>query len=335
MAKTNIYHAGPESDHYDGVRFFNPGHPDTDRSLKDVLRWRFKEKSAPWPNSIPGKQVVPDKRVEGLRATLVGHATVLIQAGSLNILTDPLWSERASPFRFMGPRRVVDPGIHFEDLPPIDAILLSHNHYDHLDIATLARLHQAHQPLIVTPLGNDAVVSRAIPDARIVTGDWWESLDIHSHARATIVPAHHWSARGIGDRRMALWAGFMLHTPAGMVYFAGDTGYGDGNIFREMRERVGAPDLALIPIGAYAPRWFMRDQHINPEEAVAIMQDLGAREAMGIHWGVFQLTDESREEPAIHLREALRRRGLDSEDYRFLAAEPGDVMDVFAKCEVE
>ncbi|MEP7186375.1 MAG: MBL fold metallo-hydrolase [Rhodanobacter sp.] len=182
-----------------------------------------------------------------------------------------------------------------------------------------------HKPLIVTPLGNDTILRKAMPEARIVAGDWWDEVSLAADATATIVPAYHWSARGADDRRMALWGGFMLQTVAGLVYFAGDTGYGNGAIFREMRSRIGAPDIALLPIGAYAPRWFMREQHINPAEAVRIMEDLDASQAVGIHWGVFQLTDEPREEPVELLHEAMLQRDLDP--LRFKAAEPGDVLE--------
>ncbi len=326
MSRDNRYYTGPVSDHFDGVRFFNPGHPDTDRSLGDMLRWKFGEKPAHWPKAVPAQQVVPEARVDGLRVTMVGHATVLIQAGGLNVLTDPLWSSRASPVRFAGPRRVSPPGIALADLPKIDVVLLSHNHYDHLDVATLRQLQAGHQPLIVTPLGNDATIRQAVPDARIAVGDWGDRFALDHGAEAHIVPAHHWSARGTGDRRMALWGGFMLRTPAGLVYFAGDTGYGDGEIFRAMRARYGAPDVALLPIGAYAPRWFMAAQHTNPDEAVRIMLDLEARQAIGIHWGSFQLTDEPREEPLAQLREALDQRAI--APARFPAALPGEVFDI-------
>ena len=252
----------------------------------------------------------------GLRATIVGHASVLIQAGGLNVLTDPVWSERASPLPFAGPRRVWAPGIAFEALPPIDAVLLSHNHYDHMDMTTLRRLNSAHRPLFVTSLGNETILRRAIRDARVRAGDWWDRVAIGKEAargadgEVTIVPAYHWSARTGRDRRMALWSGFMLGTGGGRAYFAGDTGYGDGGIFREVRRRIARPDMALIPIGAYEPRWFMSAQHTDPDEAVRILEDLEAARAVGIHWGVFQLTDERREEPPERLLAALGRRGI-------------------------
>ncbi len=305
----NPYYSGSPSDHFDGRRFFNPDH-EADRGLRDFLRWKLKESRAAWPRSVPVRQAVPDPRVAGLRATVVGHASVLIQAGGLNVLTDPVWSERASPVPFAGPRRVAAPGVAFEALPQIDAVLLSHNHYDHMDLATLRRLVAGHRPLVVTPLGNDVILRRAIAGIRLAAGDWWDRVDIGEGAEVTIVPAYHWSARTGRDRRMALWSGFMLRTSGGNVYFAGDTGYGDGRIFRQMRRRAGRPDLALIPIGAYAPRWFMNAQHTDPTEAVRIMEDLEAARAVGIHWGVFQLTDESRDEPRELLLESIARRGI-------------------------
>jgi L-ascorbate metabolism protein UlaG (beta-lactamase superfamily) len=317
----NPYYSGPPTDHFDGVRFFNPGHAATDRDLRDLLRWKLMGKPAAWPRAVPPRQTVPQPRVAGLRATIVGHASVLIQAGGLNILTDPVWSARASPLSFAGPRRVWAPGIVFEALPSIDAVLISHNHYDHLDMSTLRQLNMRHRPLIVTSLGNDTILRRAIPDAHVVTGDWWDRLEIGKGGEVTIVPAYHWSARTGRDRRMALWSGFMLSTAGGRALFTGDTGYGDGRIFREVRQRIGRPDLALIPIGAYAPRWFMSAQHADPDEAVQILEDLEAARAVGIHWGVFRLTDEPREEPRDLLREALARRGIAQN--LFPAGEPG------------
>jgi L-ascorbate metabolism protein UlaG (beta-lactamase superfamily) len=321
----NRYYDGPPSDHFDGIRFFNPGQASTDRGLSDMLRWKLGGRAAKWPASVPIVPVRPEGRVDGLRITMVGHASLLIQAAGCNILTDPVWSKRASPFRRVGPKRVTAPGIAFDDLPPIDVVLLSHGHYDHLDVATLQRLHTAHDPLMVMPLGNDAIVRAAVPAARCATGDWWDRLALGHGIATTVTPAYHWSNRWPNDTRMMLWGGHYLETPAGAVWFVGDTGYGDGRIFTEVRARLGTPDVALIPIGAYAPRWFMAAQHVDPAEAVRIFSDVGADRALGIHWGTFQLTDEAREAPVGELAAELQGAGVASE--RFVAAEAGGVFN--------
>lgn len=326
MSARNRYYNGPISDHFDGTRFLNPaGEPETDRSFGDLLRWRRTAPNNPWPSAVDITPVRPDARVEGLRVTMVGHATLLIQIAGLNILTDPVWADRASPVPFAGPRRVTPPGIELDALPPIDAILLSHNHYDHLDMATLKALHARHDPWIITPLGNDIIVHRRIADARVLAGDWGDHFDIAPNAKAHIVPALHWSSRGLRDRRMALWGGFMLEVAGKLVYFAGDTGYGTGNIFRAIGARFGAIDLAILPIGAYDPRWFMAAQHCEPEDAIRIMLDVRAKAAVGMHWGTFKLTDEPRIEPAQRLVESLAERGI--EPARFTALHPADVAD--------
>ena len=321
----NRYYQGPLSDHFDGTRFFNPGGPTDDKSLADIVRWKARGGAAQWPDFVEITAAAPDARVAGLRVTMVGHATLLIQAAGLNLLTDPVWSDRASPVAFAGPKRVTAPGIAFDALPPIDAVLLSHCHYDHLDLTTLKRLHARDAPLMVMPIGNDAIVRRGVPGARIVAGDWGDRIALGKDAGTVLTPANHWSARSLGDRRMALWSGHFVETPAGSVWFAGDTGYGDGAIFRAIRERHGAPDVALIPIGAYAPRWFMAAQHCDPADAVRIMADIGAGRALGIHWGTFQLTDEPREEPATLLAEAVSAAGLAPD--AFIAAPPGGAYD--------
>lgn len=322
----NRYYSGPPSDHFDGVRFFNPGHPASDAGLGAVLRWKLANGAARWPASVPVVATKPVARHAGLRVTMVGHASLLIQAAGINILTDPVWSERASPFSFLGPKRVTAPGIAFDDLPPIDLVLLSHCHYDHLDLATLRRLHAAHAPLMAMPLGNDAIVRAGVPSARCVVGDWWDNLPLLEGFTTTLTPARHWANRWPTDVRMALWAGHYLHTPVGTVWFVGDTGYGDGAIFPAIRERLGAPDVALIPIGAYEPRWFMAEQHVDPAEAVRIFEDVGAGQALGIHWGTFQLTDEARDAPRAALAAALDAAGI--APARFVAAEPGGVYDM-------
>ena len=319
----NPYYHGPPSDHFDGVRFFNPGLPTTDRSVGDILRWRLTSHRALWPVHVECSPVRPASHVDTLTVTMVGHATVLIQVAGRNILVDPVWAERASPFRFMGPRRVTIPGIDFDRLPPIDAVLVSHNHYDHLDISTLQRLWDRDRPRIVAPLGNDAVIRRSAPSISVDTGDWGDVLDVGGGFMVRIHPANHWSARTISDRRMALWCGFVVETPANTIYVAGDSAYGDGRIFRALRERYASIDLAILPIGAYDPRWFMKDQHADPEEAVQMMLDCGAHRAVGVHWGTFPLTDEPRREPKDRLIADLARRGLSAES--FVALEPGDV----------
>ncbi|SEQ55843.1 L-ascorbate metabolism protein UlaG, beta-lactamase superfamily [Faunimonas pinastri] len=321
----NKYYQGPPSDHFDDGRFFNPRHPNTDRGLKDLLRWRFEGGRQPWTEAPPVRTTVPEPQVAGLRVTMVGHASVLIQLAGRNLLVDPVWSERVSPVRWAGPRRVNAPGIRFEDLPPIHAVLLTHDHYDHLDIDTLKRLQQAHRPRFVAPLGNDAVIAGKAPEIRVDTLDWGQSLDLGADITACLQPANHWSARSLGDRRMALWGGYVIRSPAGTVYVVGDTGYGDGEIFREVGARFPDIDFAVIPIGAYAPRWFMKDQHVDPAEAVRIMADCGARRAFGVHWGTFRLTDEARTAPKEELAAELQKLGLPPDV--FVAAEPGDVWD--------
>ena len=322
----NRYFGGPPSDHFDGVRFFNPGQVQPDRTLIDVLRWQAAGGRARWPKSVEVAQTVPAQRCDDLRVTMVGHATTLVQFRNLNILTDPLWSERASPLPFAGPRRVTAPGVALERLPPIDLILLSHNHYDHLDLTTLRKLHAAHAPLIITPLGNDRIIRSGVPYARVWTGDWHESLDLGGAVGVTIVPANHWSARGTRDRRMALWSGFILKQREVSLYFAGDTGYCGGSVFRDLRARYGDQRFALLPIGAYEPRWFMAPQHVNPAEAVQIMKDVGARRSLGIHWGTFRLTNESRDAPKAALSAALAEEGIPASSFQ--AMEPGDVHDL-------
>jgi L-ascorbate metabolism protein UlaG (beta-lactamase superfamily) len=320
----NQYYAGPPSDHFDGVRFFNPGQAGTDRSPAALLRWRMGGGRARWPSRVAdGPAAKPLSRVAGLRITMIGHATVLIQTAGRNLLVDPVWSERASPVRWAGPKRVNAPGVAFADLPPIDAVLITHNHYDHLDLATLRRLSSAHRPRFIAPLGNETLIASAIGAGRTQTADWGGVIPVGGDVLVTLVPAHHWSARGYGDRRMALWCGFVIQSPAGIVYNSGDTAHGDGRIFTEIATRFGPPDAAILPIGAYEPRWFMKDQHADPDEAVRIMMACGAAQALGVHWGTFQLTNEPRLAPKEALAAALERHGIAPE--RFLAFEPGDV----------
>jgi L-ascorbate metabolism protein UlaG (beta-lactamase superfamily) len=323
----NPYYDGPVSDHYDGLRFFPPGGP-RDKALGELLKMvrDSRRVRVPWPKNPPVQPCpAPPVRVDGLRVTLVGHSTFLIQTQRVNILTDPVWSDRAGPFGLIGPKRATPPGLDFAHLPALDAILLSHNHYDHMDLATLSRLAKERPCPVWTPLGNDTILKThdAGIDARAL--DWGQSAEIGA-LRVTCEPALHWSARGRSDRRMALWGSFMLTGAEGAIYYAGDTGYGDGSLWDAIAARHAPIRLALLPIGAYAPRWFMADQHCDPDEAVAIFQKMRVERAVACHWGAFRLTDEPYDEPPLRLAAALIREGIAAD--RFVAPPPGGVAEI-------
>ena len=260
-----------------------------------------------------------------LRVVPIGHASFLVQTRGLNLLIDPVYSRRASPLRWIGPARVNAPGIAFDALPPIDAILVSHNHYDHLDLAALSALNAKHRPRILTPLGNDAILAAHDRALKSEAFDWGARVALSRDVAIHFEPANHWSARGLGDRRMALWCAFAIETPDGAIYCIGDTGFGDGAIFRDFKQKHGPPRLALIPIGAYEPRWFMKEFHVNPVEAVKIFESCGARSAIAHHWGTFQLTDEAIEAPREALQAALAEARIDGG--RFRAMRPGEVWE--------
>jgi L-ascorbate metabolism protein UlaG (beta-lactamase superfamily) len=323
------YYHGPVSDHFDGERFFDP-HGAPLRGRGDVRRWMldryWRGTKAKWPVAAPSPYADrPPKRVEGAacRVSYVGHASFLLQTGGLNILLDPVWSERASPVRFAGPKRVNDPGIALADLPPIDVVLVSHAHYDHLDAPTLSRLAAAHRPRVIAPLGNDTIMRNHDAAIAAEAYDWHDRVGIGPHAAVTLVPTRHWSARSLSDRNMSLWASFVIEAPAGCIYFVGDSSYGDGRHFRDVWERHGPLKLAILPIGAYEPRWFMADQHMNPAESVQAFIDCGAERALAHHYGTFQLTDEPIDAPLIALAEALKIAGIPAE--KFAALRPGQV----------
>ena len=325
-ARANAYYRGPTSDHFDGVCFFNPGGV-RPRGPGAFLKWQFGERGEAWPASFPSP-FSPDRPPprfagEGVRVAFIGHASFLLQMRGMSILVDPVWSDRASPVAFAGPLRVNAPGIAFEHLPSIDAVLVTHNHYDHMDLPTIRRLWKSFSPRLITPLGNDAIIRRAMPGVAVEAVDWGETVDLGAGVRVHAEPSAHWSARGIGDRMHALWASFVVEAGGQKIYCVGDTGFGDGAIFRRVRARHPSLVLALLPIGAYEPRWFMRNQHMNPEEAVEAFVLSGAAQALGHHWGTFRLTNEGVERPAQELGAALARRALPPA--RFSALRPGEV----------
>ncbi|MFT0877243.1 MBL fold metallo-hydrolase [Rhodopseudomonas sp. G2_2311] len=322
------YYQGPVTDHFDGTRFFDPdGAPP--KSFWEVMRWRFSHKPAQWPEWAPSPFAdTPPPRVDGagVRLVYVGHASWLIQTAGLNILIDPVWSERVSPVSFAGPKRHNDPGIAFDRLPKIDVVLVSHGHYDHLDLATLSRLAAAHGPRVITPLGNDLTMTAHDATIRAEAYDWSDRVELNDRVAVTLVPTRHWTARGLFDRNRALWASFVLETPAGKIYVVCDSGYGDGRHFRRVRDAHAPLKLAILPIGAYEPRWFMQDQHMNPADAVKALADCGAERALANHHGTFQLTDEAIDAPEQALYAALAAEGLPRE--RFPVLKPGQVFEL-------
>jgi L-ascorbate metabolism protein UlaG (beta-lactamase superfamily) len=331
MSRRNrkIY-SGPKSDHFDGERFFDP-HGAPPKQLREVLRWQFggERMRAKWPDWVENTfSDTPPPRVEGgkVRLCFIGHASWLIQTAGVNILVDPVWSMRVSPVRWAGPKRHNDPGVAFAALPRIDTVLVSHGHYDHLDIATLSRLAKTFAPRVITPHGNDLTMRAANAAIKAEGYDWHDRVELRGGVAVTLVPTHHWSARSLFDRNRALWASFVLETPAGKIYIVGDSGYGGGQHFRRVADAHAPLRLALLPIGAYEPRWFMRDQHMNPEDAVKALADCGAEQALAHHHGTFQLTDEAIDAPALALAEALDAANIPRE--RFAVLKPGQVWEI-------
>ena len=295
------------SDHFDGERFFNPWGSNNEKNLWDVIKWRVGGERCAWDNPRPGELDYPPERVNGeqLRLSFIGHATVLLQTAGVNILFDPQFSERASPVSFSGPRRVSPPGVNIEDLPPIDWVLISHNHYDHLDIASIGRLRQV-QPQIryIVPLNNAHIITDEFPDLSVAELDWQQSMSLGSKAELIVQPAQHWSARGIFDRNRSLWAAFVIRTAGGNIYFAGDTGF--GSHFQATADLYAPFRLSILPIGAYAPRDFMSNQHMDPQDAVRSAQILRSRHNLGVHLRTFAgLTDECYDAPEQELNQAL------------------------------
>lgn len=329
----HIYYDGPVSDHYDGAHFANPDGetlspfpPGRSRTMRLAAFMLGMDDRPDWPEEVRVTQARPVARLSGdaMRATWVGHSTFLVQAGGVNILTDPIWSEYASPLPGAGPRRIAAPGIAFDDLPRIDIVIVSHNHYDHMDLPTLRRLWERDRPLIVSSLGNDVILAGEGITARAL--DWGQSV-AHAGARVHVTRNHHWSSRWGADRNRALWSSFVVETGAGNIFFAGDTGAGDMRWADDVR-RIGPVRLALIPIGAFRfmPGQMDTGSHIGPAQAVELFTRLNASEGIAMHWGTFRMSNEGYDTPPRMMTLHLGCAGI--EPGRFRAIALGQARDI-------
>ena len=321
----------PSKPHHTPEGFRNNYIDKVEKPVGHVLRWQWEayRDGLPKPAQTPTPTVAPDLALlKGYTphaqptVTWIGHATLLVQAGGLNVLTDPVFSERASPLQIMGPKRAQPPGVAMDDLPPIDIVLISHNHYDHLDRNSVLLLAErgGGKTLFLVPLGLKPWMGKQ-GIINVVELDWWQHHTVQVEGRGVefhLTPVQHWSARGMGDRSETLWGGWAVLSPDLHWYFGGDTAYSkdfiDTRAYLARRQTAamgGGFDLALLPIGSYAPRWFMREQHANPEEAVQIHLDLGAKRSIGMHWGTFSLTDEPLDQPPMDLIEARAKQQME------------------------
>ena len=303
-------------------RFKNTDEDAAGKSFKDFLKWSFTNKK---PELVAIDSSDEWKQLNSSSSDYlvwIGHATYLINKDGLTILTDPVFSKRASPVRFAGPKRLIPPAIPIEKLPRIDVITVSHNHYDHLDLRSLKKIYKANpNAIFLVPKGDKRRLERrGIENVKEFL--WWEEIDING-SKFTFTPVQHWSARGIADRNKSLWGGWFMELKTESIYHAGDTGY--SRDFIETKKRLGSPSLSFIPVGAYAPRWFMKTNHVNPPEAIQVALDLESKKNFGMHWGTFQLTDEEIMEPPELLKQSLKELGLPEEFFRVL--KPGQVVE--------
>lgn len=305
---------GPVSDHFNGSTFVNYGGVKAKGGM-ELLKWMLNRKQGRWHEDNGqnyGKHPLSHYK-GGIRITFVNHSTFLIQTEGLNILTDPVWSKRVSPFNWIGPKRMKPPGLRLEDLPKIDVVLLTHNHYDHLDLQTLWTVFVAHHPRIITPLGVKALLDQAsISGSR--DADWWEEIWLGNGIHVQMVPAQHFSGRGFLDRDATLWCGYVIKTSSGNVYFAGDTGYNQ-QLFKDIGSRCAPIKISLLPIGAYKPSWFMSPIHTSPEEAIKIHKDVKSLTSIGMHFGTFPLADDGGDDPVNDLKVAMEKYQLEAEEF--------------------
>ena len=303
-------------------RFSNSDGMKNEKSLSEVLKWS-------WSREEPKKEFIKTNENINLNslkdrehyALWIGHSTFLINNGDLTILTDPIFSERASPLNFAGPKRLIKPVIKIKDLPEVDVITISHNHYDHLDINSLRKIQKKFPNVkILVPKGD----LKLLKNYNLNNGFeflWWEEI-IFDNTKFIFTPAQHWSARGLRDRNKSLWGSWFIKTEEKNIFHAGDTGYSED--FIEIRNRLGAVDFAMIPIGAYDPQWFMSYSHVNPEEALNIAKDLDAKKSIGMHWGTFILTDEPVLEPRERLNKITNQTNIN-----FYTVTPGNIIEMY------
>lgn len=316
-------YTGPKSDHFDGKRFQNPGGVMTN-SFKDVLRYMTSKERGVWNQVKQLKQTIPPQNVHApeIRITFVNHSTFLIQLDKFNILTDPIWSKRCSPFQWAGPKRYHEPGIALSDLPKIDLVLLTHNHYDHLDITTLKQLQKEHDPVIITPLGVDQYLAKkGISSSHVL--DWYDSAKV-KEAEILCTPAQHFSSRGLFDRDRTLWCGYGIKMQGEWIWFAGDSGYGP--FFKDLSKHLQPLRTSIIPIGAFKPRWFMRPIHLSPDEALQVHEDICSPYSIACHFGTFPLAKDGMDEPANELIKQLNE--LDQQGIKFQIPTPGKAIKV-------
>jgi N-acyl-phosphatidylethanolamine-hydrolysing phospholipase D len=324
--------ASPLPSHHTPKEFQNPYRP-SERGFSDFLRWRFglgpKEASPIPPEEVsnykpesvqPAISLIKQPDSGQVQITWIGHSTFLIQVEGVNILTDPIWSNSCGPNSFLKVSRVVPPGVLFEQLPPIHAVLISHNHYDHLDAPTVKRLGNG--PAYFVPLGIATWFEKR-KIKHVFEMDWWQTSSLRG-VKFHCVPIQHFSGRSPFKRNETLWSGWIVETKSAKIFFAGDTG--DSPVFKEIGDRFGPIQLSILPIGAYRPRWFMSPVHVDPPEAIKILKDTHSERAIACHWGTFKLSDEPLGEPPVYLRKAMRENGID--EGKFVVMKPGETLSL-------
>lgn len=299
------------------------------KKLSEFLKWQLNRRVTTWPRHVLNSMMPTLPQVidsDEAYITFINHSTDLIQVAGLTVLTDPIFSKRAGPFSLIGPKRARPPGIKIGELPPIDIVLISHNHYDHMDMRSIRKIWKKHQPLFIVPLNNGKKLhTKGVYN--IIELNWWQEYSLNKDQSIILTPAQHWSGRGLFDRCKTLWGGYIIKSKNMKIFFAGDTGY--NNHFQEIRKRYGTMNVSILPIGAYEPRWFTHEQHMNPEEAVRAHIDLGSELSIGIHFGTFALTNEGIDDPIIELKKSLQLHHIPEK--KFIAPEHGQTI-IYTHC---